>query len=264
MSTDQDRVRRLLAQLGSQEDLDPPPAPAHVVARVETTLHELRPAAPMVSLRDRPTRRSGPLAARLAAAAAVAVLLGTGGLAALGVVGGSSETDSSAAPGTAGSGSSETSGTTGAPSAAPPSPAGPDAGDDGSDAPESDELGALTDVAPESGDPGSSARRGAVPPDLTTGGLVGEAEELLESGVLVEDPGPDLRREQEQAVEQLGCAVPSRPGALLPVTLDGDPAVLVLESAGTAPPATRPVVVLACRDTAELADGEITVAGGGR
>lgn len=257
---EQERVRRILADLAHTEQVEPPAMPPEVAARLETTLAELRDErAGEAPVAEEPTARVVPLRRRLApalAAAAAVVIVAGGGAAVLGS-NGSDGADSSTAGGSAessaDSGAEATDGSQGESSQSQAQP------EEQQDDRSRDDAEPGAPTAPQD-TPGRLARV----PVLSSGSFADDAARLVADGEVAaaraDAASEDLAdRGAVGGVAGSGCAVPDPDlGAATVVSLDGDPVVLVV---GPPRSGERAVTAYACADGAELRSTQVPADG---
>lgn len=231
--SEQDRVRRLLGDLGATDDTTPPAMPADLAARLDDRLAELSRARAAGHPEPAPGPATDPhegdaavvpLRRRLAPVlVAAALVLATGGaVVSLGQLGDGTGSSDSAAGSTA----EESGGSDG----------GSDGGSegDGTGEPEALDAPSTDDGAGDgSGDSGSGSDTRMTPaPYLTADGFAADARALVRDGDVATGSDPEQDAAERDRVEGSGCAVPPADrGAATLVSLDGDPAVLVVGEA---------------------------------
>lgn len=208
--SEQDRVRRLLGDLRATDDAAPPAMPADLAARLDARLGEETAGAPTQQPAE-PGQRATvvPLRRRLAPLlVAAAVVLVAGGVVVGLDQGGGDEAASSDAAG--GSAAEPEAATEQAPEQAPQDP---------------EQL--LPD--PPRGGLDDTTTRMTAAPYLTVRDFDTDARALVRAGEVATGDDPRQDATARERVEGSGCAVPDDDlGAATLVSLDGDPAVLVV------------------------------------
>ncbi|GAB3990922.1 hypothetical protein [Nocardioides marmoraquaticus] len=247
---EQDRVRRLLGDLGATDDTTPPAMPADLAARLDDRLAELSrervtghpdPAAdPPPGPTPGPSDGDAvvlPLRRRLAPVlVAAALVLATGGaVVALRQLGDGTGSNDSAAGGSSAAGSTADESS---------SDGGSDGGNDGDATGEPEALDAPSpddgagggsgdsDGGSDGGSDSGSGTRMTPAPYLTAAGFAADARALVRDGEVATGSDAEQDATERDRVEGSGCAVPPADrGAATLVSLDGDPAVLVVGEA---------------------------------